>query len=93
VIDTLTVINQHVAGASQSLYVVLLEQYHCLEHAGTMIAGVETAVVVERILPVFVASSASTTHRAVMVTTQLSLATLEFVSNILQRLICCHNRT
>ena len=36
---------------------------------------------VQRIVPVFIAPSASTTHRAVVVTTQLSLAALEFVSN------------
>ena len=45
--------------------------------------SIEITAIVQSIIPVFVASSASTTYRAVVVTTQLSLTTLEFVSNTL----------
>jgi hypothetical protein len=43
----------------------------------------DTCVYGSRTVPVFVPPRASTTYRTVVVTTQLSLATLGFVSSIL----------
>lgn len=69
---------------------MLSQRYHCFEYTDIAIARVETTVFIQRTIPVFVASSASTTYRTVVVTTQLSLSTLEFVSNILKRKTCRH---
>lgn len=80
-IDALTATSQYIARGSESYDTVFSQRYYCLDRADTIVASVETTAVVQRIVPVFIAPSASTTHRAVVVTTQLSLATLEFVSN------------
>lgn len=87
-VDTLTVVSQYIERirrlgtlCSRNDITVLVK----------LILSVETTAVVRRIVPVFVTSSASTTYRAVVVTTQLSLATLGFVSSILWPLMCCHS--
>ena len=76
---------------SETWDTVLSQRCHCLDYAGTIVASVKTTAVVRSIVPVFVTPSASTTYRAVVITTQLSLATLGFVSSILWSLMCYHD--
>ena len=80
-IDALTATSQYIARGSESYDTVFSQRYYCLDRADTIVASVETTAAVQRIVPVFIAPRASTTHRAIVVTTQLSLATLGFVSN------------
>jgi len=44
---------------------------------------VDQAIFDQRIVPVFVTPSTSTTYRAIVIATQLSFAALEVVSNVL----------
>lgn len=76
---------------SETWHTVLSQRYRCHGYADSIVASVETTAVVRSIVPVFVTPSASTTYRAVVITTQLSLATLEFVSSILWPLMCYYD--
>lgn len=68
-IDTLTVISQYTAKGSERQRAVLLQRKHRDVYDDVTVAIAQTTVVVQSILPVFVAPSASTTHWAVVVTT------------------------